>query len=910
MMTKKKSLLSYFFPSRNDRLLKTYERAVKKINALESVMQEKTDAELKAQTTLFKERLEKGETLKDILPEAFATVREAGVRTLNMRHFDVQLVGGMALFEGKITEMATGEGKTLVASLPLYLKALAGKGVHLVTVNDYLAQRDAAQMSEIYGFLGLSTGVIINQMEPEDRKKAYHCDITYGTNNEFGFDYLRDNMAFDLQERVQRDLYFVVIDEVDSILIDESRTPLIISGALEDSSELYKQIITLVPKLEKGQNKTDKEEQTGDYYLDEKAKQAFLTEAGHEKMETLLQEAGLLSPEDGNLYAPSNARLTHYVNACLRAQTLFNRDVEYMIKNNEVMIVDEHTGRAMPGRRWSDGLHQALEAKEGVDIHPENQTLASITFQNFFRLYGKMSGMTGTADTEAFEFHQTYGMEVVVIPTNKPMIRKDNPDVVFLDQASKYRAIIKEITECVAKNQPVLIGTTSIESSELISQSLKKAKIKHHVLNAKHHEKEAHIIAQAGCPASITIATNMAGRGTDIVLGGNYLAEIEALGEDATQAQKDAIKTDWQKRNQIVKEAGGLHILGTERHEARRIDNQLRGRSGRQGDPGSSRFYVALDDHLVRIFGSDRLAGIMRSLGLKEDEALESSMISKQIAKAQKRVENYYFDIRKQLLEYDNVANDQRHVIYDQRKELLEADKVSNIVQQMFQDVFSDLVMLYIPGESAQEQWDVEGLCAVLKEEFQLDLDIEKWLQEDETLQGEAVAEKVVTAAKDAYKEKAKQADQASLHKYEQVVILQALDKHWRMHLLAMDHLRQSIHLRGYAQKDPKHEYKRESFDMFWQMVQAFKQEVVAVIAKVEVRAPEQAEVEEQKWRHALGNMEFQHTQYQGGQDQAQENDEAAAKEKPFVANQKVGRNDPCPCGSGKKFKHCHGKLH
>ncbi|MDF2530281.1 MAG: preprotein translocase, SecA subunit, partial [Gammaproteobacteria bacterium] len=780
-------LIKQVFGSRNERLLKAMNKTVENINAMEPEFAKLSDQALQAKTQEFKTRLNQGETLDDILEEAFATVREASKRVLGMRHYDVQLIGGIVLYQGKIAEMRTGEGKTLVATLPLYLNALSGKGAHLVTVNDYLAQRDAGIMSKLYGFLGLTTGVIISGLDSQARRAAYACDITYGTNNEFGFDYLRDNMAFSLQEKVQAGLNFAVVDEVDSILIDEARTPLIISGAVEDSSNLYIQLNKLVPHLKKRETA----EGEGDYYLDEKVKQAYLTESGHEHMEQMLVEAGLLQAGE-SLYSSGNIGLMHYLNAVLRAHTLFHRDVDYMIKDNEIMIVDEHTGRAMPGRRWSDGLHQAIEAKEGVKIQAENQTLASITFQNYFRLYNRLAGMTGTADTEAYEFHQIYGLEVVVIPTNRPMVRKDYPDMVFLTAKEKFEAIVKEIKACVDKGQPVLVGTASIESSEYLSNLLNKANIKHQVLNAKQHAREAGIISEAGRPGAVTIATNMAGRGTDIILGGNWQLEAESLPE-ITDDIREKVKAEWQKRHDQVLNVGGLHIIGSERHESRRIDNQLRGRAGRQGDPGSSRFYLSLEDNLIRIFANDRVAAIMKWAGMGKGEALESPMISRTIANAQKKVEGHNFDIRKQLLDYDNVANDQRLVIYAQRNELLGADEVSDIIANIRNDVVAQIVSLYIPSGSLEEQWDVSGLQQALSNEFHANLPVADWLEQDKGLDEEGLQKKIAEHVAQLYEAKKTSSNELALKQFEKMVLLQSMDTHWREHLSNLDHLRHSI---------------------------------------------------------------------------------------------------------------------
>ncbi|MDO8953778.1 MAG: preprotein translocase subunit SecA [Gammaproteobacteria bacterium] len=893
------ALIKQVFGSRNERLLKAMAKSVAKINAMESDFSKLSDAALQAKTQEFKDRLSQGASLEDILEEAFATAREASKRVLGMRHYDTQLIGGMVLFQGKIAEMRTGEGKTLVATLPLYLHALSGKGAHLVTVNDYLVTRDAAIMGKLFGFLGLSTGTVVSGMDTEAKRQAYASDITYGTNNEFGFDYLRDNMAFSLQEKVQRELNFAVVDEVDSILIDEARTPLIISGAVEDSSDYYLKLNTLVPRLKKRET----EEGVGDYYLDEKIKQAYLTESGHEHMEDILTEAGMLQAGE-SLYSANNIGLMHYLTAVLRAHTLFHRDVDYMVNNNEIMIVDEHTGRAMPGRRWSDGLHQAIEAKEGLNIQAENQTLASITFQNYFRLYNSLSGMTGTADTEAYEFHQIYGLEVVVIPTNKPMIRQDHPDMVFLTVPEKFDAIVKEIKACVDKNQPVLVGTASIETSEFLSTLLNKAGIKHQVLNAKQHAREAGIIAEAGRPGVVTIATNMAGRGTDIILGGNWQMEVEALPEK-TDAAIEKIKQDWAIRNEQVLKAGGLHILGSERHESRRIDNQLRGRSGRQGDAGSSRFYLSLQDNLVRIFASDRIATIMQRMGMGDGEALESKMISRAIANAQKKVEGHNFDIRKQLLDYDNVANDQRLVMYGQRNELLGADDVSDIIINISKDVLIQFIAIYIPSGSLEEQWDVKGLEQALLSDFNVSLPISSWLAQNPEWNEEELREKIIQEVALQYEAKKTNVDRKALQQFEKMILLQSMDTHWREHLSNLDHLRHSINLRGYAQKDPKQEYKRESFNLFSDMLDRFKFDVVSTLSKVQFTTPDEASQVESQWRQSINHMDFQHAELDGlGNMQP-----AIAATEARAELPKVGRNDPCPCGSTKKYKQCHGSL-
>ncbi|MEN2271116.1 preprotein translocase subunit SecA [Vibrio diabolicus] len=908
MITK---LLTKVIGSRNDRTLRRLRKIVKEINNYEPTFEALSDEELKAKTVEFRERLEKGETLDKLLPEAFATVREASKRVYGMRHFDVQLIGGMVLNAGQIAEMRTGEGKTLTATLPAYLNALAGKGVHIVTVNDYLAKRDAETNRPLFEFLGMTVGVNVPNMPPQEKKEAYQADILYGTNNEFGFDYLRDNMAFRSEDRVQRDRFFAVVDEVDSILIDEARTPLIISGPAEDSSELYTRINLLIPHLKK-QDKEDSEEYRGDghYTVDEKSKQVYLTETGQEYVEELLVKNGLMEEGD-TLYSPANISMLHHVNAALRAHVLFERNVDYIVTDEgEVVIVDEHTGRTMPGRRWSEGLHQAVEAKEGVKIQNENQTLASITFQNYFRLYEKLSGMTGTADTEAFEFQSIYGLETVVIPTNKPMIRNDMPDVVYRTEAEKFSAIIEDIKERVAKGQPTLVGTVSIEKSELLSNALKKAKIKHNVLNAKFHEKEAEIVAEAGMPGAVTIATNMAGRGTDIVLGGSWQSKVEAL-ENPTQEQIDAIKAEWKVVHDQVLEAGGLHIIGTERHESRRIDNQLRGRSGRQGDAGSSRFYLSMEDSLLRIFTSDRMASLIQS-GMEEGEAIESKMLSRSIEKAQRKVEGRNFDIRKQLLEYDDVANDQRKVVYELRDELMNVEDISGMIEQNREDVLTAVIDEYIPPQSLEDMWDVEGLQERLKADFDLDAPVKQWLEEDDKLYEEALREKIINLAVEVYKEKEEVVGAQVLRNFEKSVMLQTLDTLWKEHLAAMDHLRQGIHLRGYAQKNPKQEYKRESFELFEGLLEALKTDVITVLSRVRVQQQEEVERMEEQRRaqaeEAARRAQAQHAAAQNPLSEGEEPEEGSNQ--PMVRDErKVGRNEPCPCGSGKKYKQCHGKI-
>ncbi|MCG9730743.1 preprotein translocase subunit SecA [Shewanella sp. Isolate13] len=902
-------LLTKVFGSRNDRTLKAFGKVVNKINALEAEYEKLSDEELKAKTAHFRERLDGGESLEGVLPEAFATVREASKRVFEMRHFDVQLIGGMILDSNRIAEMRTGEGKTLTATLPAYLNGLTGKGVHVITVNDYLAARDAENNRPLFEFLGLTVGINVAGLGQVEKKAAYDADITYGTNNEFGFDYLRDNMAFSPSERVQRPLHYALIDEVDSILIDEARTPLIISGAAEDSSELYIKINTLIPNLI-AQEKEDTEEYVGegDYSVDEKSKQVHMTERGQEKVEVLLTERGMLAEGD-SLYSAANISLLHHVNAALRAHTLFEKDVDYIVQDNEVIIVDEHTGRTMPGRRWSEGLHQAVEAKEGVHIQNENQTLASITFQNFFRQYEKLAGMTGTADTEAFEFQHIYGLDTVVVPTNRPMVRKDHPDLVYLTAQEKYAAIVKDIVGCRERGQPVLVGTVSIEQSELLHSLLKKEKIPHEILNAKFHEREADIVAQAGRTGAVTVATNMAGRGTDIVLGGNWNMEIDAL-TNPTDEQKAKIKADWKIRHDEVVEAGGLHILGTERHESRRIDNQLRGRSGRQGDAGSSRFYLSMEDSLMRIFASDRVSSMMKKLGMEEGEAIEHPWVSRAIENAQRKVEARNFDIRKQLLEFDDVANDQRQVVYAQRNELMDAESIKDTITNIQEDVVNGLIDQYIPRQSVEELWDVEGLEKRLQQEYAMSLPIQEWLDKEDDLHEETLRERIVETWVNAYKAKEEMVGEQVLRQFEKAVMLQTLDGLWKEHLSAMDHLRQGIHLRGYAQKNPKQEYKRESFELFQQMLESLKHDVISVLSKVQVQAQSDVEEMEERRRQedAKIRRDYQHAEAEalvGAEESA-----ALAATQPVVRDgEKVGRNDPCPCGSGKKYKQCHGKL-
>ncbi|MEQ7327534.1 preprotein translocase subunit SecA [Xanthomonas campestris pv. campestris] len=908
------SLLTRVFGSRNERQLRQLNRLVTQINALEPTIEKLSDAELQAKTPEFKQRLAAGESLDKILPEAFAVCREASRRVLGMRHYDVQLIGGMVLHLGKIAEMRTGEGKTLVATLPVYLNALEGQGVHVVTVNDYLARRDAAQMGKLYNWLGLSVGVVYPGMPHSDKHAAYAADITYGTNNEFGFDYLRDNMALSRADRYQRKLHYAIVDEVDSILIDEARTPLIISGPADESPELYIRVNRIVPQL----TKQESEEGEGDYWIDEKGKQVHLSEAGMGHAEELLLQAGILENADDGLYAPQNLSVVHHLNAALRAHAIYQRDVDYIVRDGEVVIVDEFTGRTLSGRRWSDGLHQAVEAKEGVPVQRENQTLASITFQNLFRMYKKLSGMTGTADTEAYEFQSIYGLEVVVIPTNRPTVRKDHPDQVFLNRKGKFNAVLADIEDCAKRGQPVLVGTTSIETSEMLSEHLRKAGVKHEVLNAKQHEREATIVANAGQPGAVTIATNMAGRGTDIVLGGSLEAEYHALGEDATEEARFKIKTDWQRRHDAVKAAGGLHIIGTERHESRRIDNQLRGRAGRQGDPGSSRFYLSLEDNLMRIFASDWVQKAMRMMGMKEDDVIEDRLVSRQIEKAQRKVEAHNFDIRKNLLDFDDVNNDQRKVIYAQRDDLLDAESVKDNVDGIRGDVIYDLVARFVPPNSVDEQWDLQGLEATLESELGMPLALRELAKTQEELDAEQIAAKVQTAVDAHFAEKEAAVGADTMRALEKHVMLTVLDQGWKEHLAKMDYLRQGIYLRGYAQKQPKQEYKKEAFELFSEMLENVKREVINLLARVRIRSEEEvAELEEQERRQAEARLlasQFQH-QDAGGYGADEEVEQMQGGNAPVPVSQvtrdepKVGRNDPCPCGSGKKYKHCHGQL-
>ncbi len=910
--------LTKIFGSRNQRLLKQYGRVVERINAMEPAVKALSNEALRAKTDEFRKRFADGTTLDELLPEAFAVVREAGVRTLKMRHFDVQLLGGMVLHNGKIAEMRTGEGKTLMSTLPAYLNAIAGKGVHIVTVNDYLAQRDADWMGKLYSFLGISVGVNLANMDPDKKREAYRADITYGTNNEFGFDYLRDNMAMHVEDRYQRSLNFGIVDEVDSILIDEARTPLIISGQAEDRTELYHRMNEVAPLL----TKQATEEGEGDFWVDEKNHQVLMSEAGHAHAEEILVRVGLL-PEGASLYEPTFINLVHHLYAALRAHHLFHRDQQYVVQNGEVIIVDEFTGRLMSGRRWSDGLHQAVEAKENVPIQSENQTLASITFQNYFRMYSRLSGMTGTADTEAYEFQEIYGLETVVVPTHRPMIRVDRLDQVFRTGKEKYAAIIEDIKDCHKRGQPVLVGTTSIESSELLSGMLKKeGDVPHQVLNAKQHEREAEIIAQAGRPKMVTIATNMAGRGTDIVLGGNVEKQCEFIEADpaldaAEKARRvEKMKGEWQQLHDLVIREGGLHIIGTERHESRRVDNQLRGRSGRQGDPGSSRFYLSLDDPLLRIFAGDRINKIMVMLKMPEGEAIEHRMVTNSIESAQRKVEARNFDIRKQLLEYDDVSNDQRRTIYQLRNELMDSTDVSERISDLREGVVTDLFRTYVPAESVEEQWDVPGLEKALVSDTQLDLPVKEWLEKEPDLSDEDVLERIVAKAHEAYKAKVPPGAEESFHQYERYVMLQILDSHWREHLAALDHLRQGIHLRGYAQKNPKQEYKREAFELFAAMLESVKLEVTKSLVAVQIKSETPLEVPDAP--PAIENVSYQHAEPTASlasspEDAAAESlapPAAEDKGRTFVRyGEKVGRNDPCPCGSGKKYKQCHGKL-
>ncbi|GLS89842.1 protein translocase subunit SecA [Psychromonas marina] len=900
-------LITKIIGSRNDRYLKQLRKVVNEINKLEPEIEALSDLELQAKTAEFKQRVEAGESLDSILVEAFAVVRSASQRVFGMRHFDVQLIGGMILNENKIAEMRTGEGKTLTATLPAYLNALTGKGVHVITVNDYLAKRDAEWNAQLFEFLGLTVGINLSGMQGEEKRQAYAADITYGTNNEFGFDYLRDNMAFEATQRVMRPLHYAIVDEVDSILIDEARTPLIISGPTDGDATLYTELNTVIPMLTK-QDQEDTEEYIGegDYTIDEKSKQVLLTERGQEKVEKILQDRGLLG-ENQSLYSASSISLLHHANAALRAHTLFEKDVEYIVTDKgEVVIVDEHTGRTMPGRRWSEGLHQAVEAKEGVEIQNENQTLASITFQNFFRLYEKLAGMTGTADTEAFEFQSIYSLETIVIPTNKPMLRLDGGDLVYLTEVEKYQAIVKDIQERLERRQPVLIGTVSIENSELLSTLMTKAKIKHSVLNAKFHEKEADIIAQAGALGSVTIATNMAGRGTDIVLGGNLQARLDKLG-NLSEAQIETEKAAWQEEHKMVLEAGGLYIIGTERHESRRIDNQLRGRAGRQGDAGESRFYLSMEDSLMRIFASEKVSNMMKKLGMEDGEAIEHPWVTRAIENAQRKVEGRNFDMRKSLLDFDDVANDQRKVVYQQRNGVMDSEEITETIDGIWDDVFNDCVDQYVPQQSLTEQWDLEGLERKLKSDFLIELPVQQWLVDEANLQEETIRENILVHAKEVYAAKKEQVGQDIIAGFEKSVMLQTIDTLWKEHLASMDHLRQGIHLRGYAQKDPKQEYKRESFEMFLAMLDTLKHDVVTILSKVQVQSKEEVEAiaEQRRLADEKAKLEMKHASASNG-----EQDESEEGSDPFKREErKVGRNEPCPCGSGKKYKQCHGKL-
>ena len=901
--------LTSLFGSRNERVLRQMSKTVVRINALEPEFEKLSDEALRGKTAEFKQRIANGEALDKLLPEAFAVVREGAKRVLGMRHYDVQLIGGMVLHMGKIAEMRTGEGKTLVATAPVYLNALEGKGAHVVTVNDYLAKRDAAQMGKLYNFLGLSVGVVWPGMDHADKFAAYGADITYGTNNEYGFDYLRDNMALSKEQRCQRGLHYAIVDEVDSILIDEARTPLIISGPAEDSPQLYIAVNKLVPRMKR----QEVEDGAGDYWVDEKQKQVHLSEEGMQHAEELLRQAQVIEDES-SLYDSRNLAVVHHLNAALRANAIYQRDVDYIVRDGEVIIVDEFTGRTLPGRRWSDGLHQAVEAKEGVPIQRENQTLATVTFQNLFRMYKKLAGMTGTADTEAYEFQQIYGLEVVVIPTHKPMIRRDNSDMVFLSQEVKYKSVIEDIKDCHKRGQPVLVGTASIDVSELLSSLLHKEKIPHEVLNAKQHEREAHIVAQAGMPGSVTIATNMAGRGTDIVLGGSLEAALAALPEDASETDRARVKSEWKKRHEQVLAAGGLHIVGTERHESRRIDNQLRGRSGRQGDPGSSRFYLSLQDNLLRIFGGEGLVRWMKRFGMKEDEALEDRMISRQIEKAQRKVEQHNFDIRKNLLEYDDVANDQRKVIYRQRDELLEEDNVSATVADIREDVVENIVRRYVPADSIDEQWDIAGLERELESDFGLSAELKHWLEQQSEADANTMMEHVRTLLNDMFLAKEKQISPETMRQLEKHIMLSVVDNAWKEHLSSMDYMRQGIYLRGYAQQDPKQAFKRESFDLFSQMLARIKVEVTQMLARIRIRSEDEVAAMEAEQQRMAERMQSQMQASGGGAPTGgalglETPVQPIATSEPAASGPKVGRNDPCPCGSGKKYKHCHGQL-
>ncbi|AEP37016.1 preprotein translocase subunit SecA [Taylorella asinigenitalis] len=909
------SILKKLVGSRNDRLLKQYKKIVSKINGLEPSMQALSDEELKAKTSEFKKRIEEGASLDSLLSEAFAVVREASVRTLGMRHFDVQLIGGIVLHNGKIAEMRTGEGKTLMSTLPVYLNALTGEGVHVVTVNDYLATRDAETNKPLYDFLGMSVGVVVPDQDPKEKYEAYRADITYGTNNEYGFDYLRDNMEYHLSDKRQRKLNYAIVDEVDSILIDEARTPLIISGQAEDNTSLYIQMNEVPPKLTRmlEEPKPQEPEPEGDYWVDEKSQQIYLSEIGHEHAEDVLTQLGIL-PEGESLYDPRYITLMHHLMAALRAHNLFHKDQHYVVKDGEVVIVDEFTGRFMTGRRWSDGLHQAVEAKEGVEIQNENQTMASITFQNYFRMYSKLAGMTGTADTEAYEFQEIYGLETVIIPTNLPMIRDDQNDQIFLSAQEKYDAIIRDIKDCYERKQPVLVGTTSIESSEYLSSLLQKAGLPHDVLNAKQHAREADIIAEAGKPGKITIATNMAGRGTDIVLGGNIAKKIsaiqnnESLSEEQKQAQIEKERDAWKQENEQVKAAGGLRIIGTERHESRRIDNQLRGRAGRQGDKGSSRFYLSLDDNLLRIFAGGRVRNLMERLGTP-GEPIEAKMVTRSIESAQRKVEGRNFDIRKHLLEFDNVANDQRRVLYGQRNEVLEEESIRDMVDELRTNALAEFVRIYVPEDSVEEQWDIDSLQASLDSQWGIELDIKSEMEKNDDLDDDDILQLVLDKANQIYEEKIALVGDESWNQFERSIILNRLDTCWREHLAALDHLRQGIHLRGYAQKDPKQEYKREAFQLFKYMLERVRNEVTRILLTVQIQSPEEVDEAEAQQIEAARSQAEHMNYHHADQDEAlaEDNAQSEAEKKKKFAN--VGRNDPCPCGSGKKYKHCHGKL-
>lgn len=897
-------ILKSLFGSKNDREVKRFNKIVSKINKLESDCQSLSDIDLAAKRVEFNERFNAGASLDELLPEAFAVCREASVRFMKLRHFDVQMIGGITLHQGKVSEMRTGEGKTLVATLAVYLNAIPGNGVHVVTVNDYLAQRDAEWMRPLYEGLGLSVGIILSGQDNSVKREAYACDVTYGTNNEFGFDYLRDNMAFSAKDKVQRSLNYAIVDEVDSILIDEARTPLVISGPVEDNTTMYMAINALIPRLEIQAEAEADETPSGHYTFDESHKSIELTEQGHQFVEELLVEAGLLGQGE-SLYAASNLSLLHHVHAALKAHVVFVRNVDYIVQNDEVVIVDEHTGRTMAGRRWSEGIHQAIEAKEGVTIQKESQTMASTTFQNYFRLYDKLAGMTGTADTEAFELHQIYGLDVLVIPTNVEVKRQDLNDLIYLTLPEKFSAIIDDIRLCVEQQRPVLVGTASIEMSEMVSKALTDAKVEHNVLNAKQHEREASIIAQAGRPGAVTIATNMAGRGTDIGLGGKLEVELAALGENASQDAIDAAKADWQERHELVLEAGGLHIIGTERHESRRIDNQLRGRAGRQGDPGSSRFYLSLEDNLLRIFAPERIKGLMQKLGMEKGEAIEHRMVSNAIEKSQRKVEGRNFDIRKQLLEYDDVANDQRTVVYEQRNELMSTDDIEDVITKVRAEVVNGTIDGFIPPQSLAEQWDIEGLEQELTKQFAMTLPVQQWLDEDDRLEEEGLRERIQAQITDSYVAKTSVVGADTIRGFEKQVMLQVIDSRWKEHLATMDMLRQGIHLRGYAQKNPKQEYKRESFELFQHLLSAIKEDVIRILSNVQVRSPEEVEAEERKKREAAQKaMQFQHEE-----NQSRDESNTSTGSGAVAAAPKVGRNEPCPCGSGKKYKQCHGKL-